>query len=157
MFASSKSWKIRVKVLKNVVPYALTSTHSTFPPNIHTHTHTHTHKQTHIHIHTHTHTHTHTLSSPPNIHTTHLRHPSHAVSFCEWINHVTTSSLTMEMDVPGTHALRWIAPRRDSQTTHAIILSSQIQWAVVVPTTKKRNGNSRLAYHNVWHPYLHKY
>ena len=35
---------------------------------------------------------------------------------------VSTSSLTMEVEAV-THALRWIASRGDSQTTHAIILT----------------------------------
>ena len=38
---------------------------------------------------------------------------------------VSTSSLTMEMEAV-THALRWIASRGDSQTTHAIILTDSM-------------------------------
>ena len=38
---------------------------------------------------------------------------------------VSTSSLTMEAEAV-THALRWIASRGDSQTTHAIILTHSI-------------------------------
>ena len=38
---------------------------------------------------------------------------------------VSTSSLTMEEEAV-THALRWIAPRSDSQTRHAIILTDSM-------------------------------
>ena len=38
---------------------------------------------------------------------------------------VSNSSLTMEV-VAVTHALRWIASRGDSQTTHAIILTDSM-------------------------------
>ena len=40
---------------------------------------------------------------------------------------VTTSSLTMEVETV-THALRWIASRGDSQTTHAIILTHSMSF-----------------------------
>ena len=38
---------------------------------------------------------------------------------------VSTSSLTMEVEAV-THALRWIALRGDSQTTHAVILTDSM-------------------------------
>ena len=38
---------------------------------------------------------------------------------------VSTSSLTMEVEAV-THALRWIASRGDSQTTHAVILTDSV-------------------------------
>ena len=38
---------------------------------------------------------------------------------------VTTSSLTMEMGA-GTHALPWIALRRDSQTSRAVIITDSM-------------------------------
>ena len=38
---------------------------------------------------------------------------------------VSTSSLAMEMEAV-THALRWIASRGDSRTTHAILLTDSI-------------------------------
>ena len=38
---------------------------------------------------------------------------------------LSTSSLTMEVEAV-IHALRWIAPRGDSRTTHAIILTDSI-------------------------------
>ena len=42
---------------------------------------------------------------------------------------VSTSSLTMEVEVLVTHHLRWIASRGDSQTTRDMLSSSQIQRA----------------------------
>ena len=40
-------------------------------------------------------------------------------------NTVSTSSLTMEVEAV-THALRWIASRGDSQSTHAIIFTDSM-------------------------------
>ena len=56
-----------------------------------------------------------------------------------------TSSLTMEAEAV-THALRWIASRDESQTTHAVILTDSMSFA------QKVKWKPRLACLNLRHP-----
>ena len=50
---------------------------------------------------------------------------------------ISTSSLTMEVE-EVTHALRWIASKDDSQTTHAIILTDSMS---LLQKVKNRIGS----------------
>ena len=63
---------------------------------------------------------------------------------------VSTSSLTMETEAV-THALRWIASRGDSQTTHAIILTDSMS---LLQKMKSLNLMGRLAYWSVFDIHL---
>ena len=58
---------------------------------------------------------------------------------------VSTSSFTMGVDA-DTHALRWIAPRGDSETMHAIFLTDSM--SLTATKSKKWNTKPRLAFVN---------
>ena len=61
---------------------------------------------------------------------------------------VSTFSLTMEVEAV-TYALRWIASRGDSQTTHAIILTDTMS---LLQKSEKWNGKPRLECIDGRHP-----
>ena len=56
---------------------------------------------------------------------------------------VSTCSLTMKVGAV-THALRWIAPRGDSQTTHAIILTDSELLHTYQPSRTLRSSSEKL-------------